>query len=417
MYFMTQEHVDILVIGAGPSGCVSSSIVHNNGLKVMVVEKEKFPRFVIGESLLPRCMVALTVAGLVDTVADQNFQKKFGAKFLQDDKVCEFTFADQFTEGWNWTWQVPRADFDSSMANKLVEKGIPVHFETAVTAIEFKGSDSITTVKDKDGNERQIHAKYVIDSSGWGRALPRLLDLDEPSSFPARKTLFAHFKDINRPDTHNNSQIIIIDHKPQVWIWVIPFSNGNVSCGFVGKPEFFDDFKGTAEENLRAMINSELNIRERLNDAPMVWEEPKTIEGYAIATKKHYGDGFVLTGNAAEFLDPIFSSGVTFAVESGMVAAKLACRQVKGENVDWENDYKKYIMDGVDCFRTYVRAWYEGKLQDIFFSPQIDENIKKMICSVLAGYVWDKENYYVKNHDRAIDTLASVVRMNKKEVA
>jgi flavin-dependent dehydrogenase len=165
------------------------------------------------------------------------------------------------------------------------------------------------------------------------------------------------------------------------------------------------------------MINSELNIRERLNDAPMVWEEPKTIEGYAIATKKHYGDGFVLTGNAAEFLDPIFSSGVTFAVESGMVAAKLACRQVKGENVDWENDYKKYIMDGVNCFRTYVRAWYEGKLQDIFFSPQIDENIKKMICSVLAGYVWDKENYYVKNHDRAIDTLASVVRMNKKEVA
>ncbi|MEI6312157.1 MAG: NAD(P)/FAD-dependent oxidoreductase [Bacteroidota bacterium] len=414
---MQQEYVDVLVIGAGPSGCVSSSIIHNSGLKTMVVEKEKFPRFVIGESLLPRCMVALTEAGLIDTIKEQKFQEKFGAKFLQQDKVCEFTFADQYTEGWNWTWQVPRADFDTAMSAKLMEKGIPVHFETAVTAIEFKGTDSITTVRDKEGNERQIHAKFVIDSSGYGRALPRLLDLDKPSTFPARKTLFAHFKDINRPDTHNNSQIIVIDHKPEVWIWVIPFSNGNVSCGFVGKPEFFDQYTGTDEEKLRAMISNEPNIIERMGTAPMVWDEPKTIEGYAIATKKHYGDGFVLTGNAAEFLDPVFSSGVTFAVESGMVAAKLASRQVKGENVDWEKEYKNYIMEGVDVFRTYVRAWYEGKLQDIFFNPQIDENIKKMICSVLAGYVWDKENYYVKNHARAIDTLAQVVRMNKQAVA
>lgn len=410
---MIKEYVDVLVIGAGPSGCVSSSIIHNNGLKVMVVEKEKFPRFVIGESLLPRCMVALTEAGLIDTIKDQHFQEKFGAKFLQDDKVCEFNFADQFTEGWNWTWQVPRADFDTAMSQKLIEKGIPVYFETAVTAIEFQGTNSITTVKDKDGNERQIHANFVIDSSGYGRALPRLLDLDQPSSFPARKTLFAHFKDIKRPATSNNSQIIVIDHMPQVWIWVIPFSNGNVSCGFVGKPEFFDEFEGTDEEKLRAMIESNANIRERFEDVPMVWDEPRIIEGYAIATKKHYGDGFVLTGNAAEFLDPVFSSGVTFAVESGMVAAKLASRQVKGETVDWEKDYKGYIMEGVDVFRTYVRAWYEGKLQDIFFNPYIDQNIKKMICSVLAGYVWDKSNYYVKNHARAIDTLAEVVRMNK----
>lgn len=414
---MEQEYVDVLVIGAGPSGCVSSSIIHNSGLKTMVVEKEKFPRFVIGESLLPRCMVALTEAGLIDKIKEQKFQEKFGAKFLQQDKVCEFTFADQFTEGWNWTWQVPRADFDTAMSSKLVEKGIPVHFETAVTAIEFKGTDSITTIQDIEGNKRQIHAKFVIDSSGYGRALPRLLDLDKPSTFPARKTLFAHFKDVNRPQTHNNSQIIVIDHKPEVWIWVIPFSNGNVSCGFVGKPEFFDEFTGTDEEKLRTMISNEPNIKERMGTAPMVWDEPKTIEGYAIATKKHYGDGFVLTGNAAEFLDPVFSSGVTFAVESGMVAAKLASRQVKGENVDWENEYKNYIMEGVDVFRTYVRAWYEGKLQDIFFNPQIDENIKKMICSVLAGYVWDKENYYVKNHARAIDTLAQVVRMNKQAVA
>jgi hypothetical protein len=413
---MENKKVDILVIGAGPSGCVSASIAAQSGLSVMVIDKEQFPRFVIGESLLPRCMVALTEAGLIDTVSDQQFQKKFGAKFLQQDKVCEFNFSDQFTEGWTWTWQVPRADFDTSMAKKLQERGIPVHFQTTVTAVSFHGSDSITTVKDKDGNESTIEARFIIDSSGYGRVLPRLFDLDEPSTFPPRKAFFAHVKDVNRPTAHNNAQIIIVDHAPGVWIWVIPFSNGNCSVGFVGEPAFFDGFSGTDEEKLRAMIAAEANIAERFKDVPFLWE-PRTIEGYAIATKKFYGDGFALTGNAAEFLDPVFSSGVTFAVESGMVAAKLASRQLKGEQVDWENDYSKYIQRGVNTFRTYIRAWYEGKLQDIFFTPAIDDKIKSMICSVLAGYVWDEQNYYVREHKRAVDTLAHVVRMNQTTAA
>ena len=296
---------------------------------------------------------------------------------------------------------------------KIIERGVPVSFQHTVTDVSFSGSDSITTVLDSEGNKQQIKAKYIIDSSGYGRVLPRLLDLDEPSNFPPRKAFFAHFKDIYRPTSHNNAQIIIIDHAPQVWIWVIPFSNGITSVGFVGNDSFFESFEGSDEEKLRSMINGEANIRERFYTAPMEWT-PKTIQGYAISTKKFFGDGFVLTGNASEFLDPIFSSGVTFAVESGMVAAKLVARQLKGENIDWQTEYSQYIKRGVDTFRTYVRAWYEGKLQDIFFTDQIDEKIKKMICSVLAGYVWDTNNYHVKEHARAIDTLATVVRMQKK---
>ncbi len=411
---MVTEKVDVLVIGAGPSGCVASSIIHHHGLSTMVIEKELFPRFVIGESLLPRCMEALTAAGLIDTVEQQGFQKKFGAKFLKgNNHVCEFLFSEQFTAGWNWTWQVPRADFDNALANKLIEKGIPVYFETTVTAVNFSGSNSVTTVMDKDGIERNIEARFIIDSSGYGRVLPRLLDLDEPSVFPPRRAIFGHFKDVNRSMEANNAQIIVIDHAPRVWAWVIPFSNGNVSVGFVGEPSYFDAMDGTDEEKLGILLDREPNTRDRFKDAPMVGDRAKTIIGYAIGVKKLYGDGFVLTGNAAEFLDPIFSSGVTFAVESAMTAAKLISKEIKGETVDWEKDYKKYIMDGVDTFRTYVSAWYEGKLQDIFFSPQIDTKIKTMICSVLAGYVWDKENYYVKNHAKAIDTLAHIVRMNK----
>jgi flavin-dependent dehydrogenase len=405
------EETDILVIGAGPSGSVAASIAHKQGLKVKVIEKLRFPRFVIGESLLPRCMVALETAELLDAVKACGFQEKFGAKFIQDGKVCEFNFADQFSDGWNWTWQVPCADFDLALITEVERKGVDVTFGLGVTGVEFFDGYSHVSVEDESGNPSTIKAKFIIDSSGYGRVLPRLLNLDKPSNLGARKSLFTHVKDIKRPTTHNNKQIIVVDHKPGVWIWMIPFSNGNCSVGFVGYPEFFDQFEGTDEEKLRAMIASDPNTAERFNDVPFIWDTPKSLLGYSIATQKFYDKGFALTGNAAEFLDPVFSSGVTFAVESGMRAAQLASKQIKGEDVDWDKDYGKYISYGVDVFRTYVMSWYDGSLQKIFFAKDTDPGIKARICSVLAGYVWDESNYYVREHRTGISTLAKVVDM------
>src|ERR1041384_4676247 len=103
---------DVLVIGAGPAGSISAAMLHKAGFDVRVVEREKFPRFVIGESLLPRCMEVLEDAELLDAIKAKNFQEKFGAKFLKDGKVSDFNFTEQYSKGWNWTWQVPRAEFD-----------------------------------------------------------------------------------------------------------------------------------------------------------------------------------------------------------------------------------------------------------------------------------------------------------------
>lgn len=405
------KEIDVLVIGAGPSGSVAASIVHKHGFNVEVVEKLHFPRFVIGESLLPRCMVALEEANLLDAVKSCEFQEKFGAKFVRGEEECEFNFSDQYSEGWNWTWQVPRADFDLALINEVQKKGVPVEFGAGVTAVEFFDGYSITTLENEKGEVSKIKAKFIIDSSGYGRVLPRLLDLDKPSNLKPRRTLFTHVKDIKRPSTHNNKQIIIIDHQPGVWVWMIPFSNGNCSVGFVGNPEFFEDFTGTDEEQLRAMIASNPATAERFDDVPFIWDAPKTLMGYAIATHKFYDDGFALTGNAAEFLDPIFSSGVTFAVESGMRAAQLISKQLQGETIDWKKDYGEYIQSGVDVFRTYVMSWYDGSLQTIFFAKDSNPEIKARICSVLAGYVWDDTNYYVREHKQAIPTLAKIVGM------
>src|SRR6187401_1124296 len=194
---MKTEKVDVLVYGSGPSGTVAASIINKAGLKVKIVEKLRFPRFVIGESLLPRCMEGLTEAGFIDAVKEKGFQEKFGAKFVKNGKVCDYLFADQFTPGWNWTWQVPRAEFDKTLADTVEKMGVPVSYETTVTKIVFNDdSSSLTTVTDKDGNESHIEARFIIDGSGYGRVIPRLFNLDRPSNLPPRKALFAHTKDL-----------------------------------------------------------------------------------------------------------------------------------------------------------------------------------------------------------------------------
>src|SRR5215204_1336991 len=121
---MRNEKVDVLVIGAGPSGTVAAAIVKKAGFNVKIVEKLKFPRFVIGESLLPRCMEVLEEGGFLDELKKKNFQEKFGAKFIKDGMVADYNFSDQFSEGWTWTWQVPRAEFDQTLVDVIQSRGV-----------------------------------------------------------------------------------------------------------------------------------------------------------------------------------------------------------------------------------------------------------------------------------------------------
>lgn len=407
---MEKEKVDVLVIGAGPAGSVAASIINKAGFKVKIVEKLKFPRFVIGESLLPRCMEALEEAGFLDALKEAGFQEKFGAKFVKNGMVCDYLFADQYTPGWNWTWQVPREQFDKILADTVEKMGVPVSYETTVTGIEFNGTDSITTVEDKDGNVSQIDARFIVDGSGYGRVIPKLFNLDVPSNLSARKALFTHTVDLKRSMDDEPNRITIIVHQPGVWIWVIPFSNGNTSLGFVGDVAFFKDLAGNNEEQLRNLIASEPYLKERFDNVEFVFT-PKVLESYSTSTSKFYGDGFVLTGNVTEFLDPVFSSGVTLATVSSQLAGNLVIRKLNGEHIDWNESYTEPMLQGVNTFRSYVMAWYEGTLDKIFFAENQVADIKSMICSVLAGYVWDNSNPYVKNHLTALQKLAKLIKI------
>jgi flavin-dependent dehydrogenase len=413
---MTTENVDVLIIGAGPSGCVSSSYLHNNGVKVKVVEKTKFPRLVVGESLIPRVMDHFEEAGLLPALNKMNFEKKLGARFIRGEEICIFDFSKKHGNGWDWTWQVPRADFDNTLANEVINKGIDLEFESEVLDVRFNGKNSITTIKDKNGNLKEVHAKFIIDSSGYGRVLPRLLDLDTPSGLDPHSSIFTHVQDKNRPEGEEGTLISFDILETEVWLWVIPFSNGNTSVGVVGPTSFIntlsdDDSKANALKN--AILKSDYYIK-RFGDVDFLFE-PIKLENYSRSVKKMYGDGYALTGNSSEFLDPVFSSGVAFATESGMKAAKLILKELNGTEVDWETEFTQYMKSGIGVFTTYVKEWYTGNLQTLFFHQPENPEVKRKICAVLAGYVWDETNPFVKKHDNVIKNMAHMINMEKEQ--
>ena len=350
--------MDVLIIGAGPSGCVAASYLHNNNITVKVVEKNKFPRFVIGECLLPRCMDHFEEVGLLDVLKDFGFEIKEGARFLKDGIVCEFDFSKKHTPGCDWTWQAPRADFDNVMAKELVRRGVDIAFENEVLDVKFdENGISTTTIKNKDGATYTVTAKNIIDSSGYGRVLPRLLDLSLPSKLPKHSSIFTHVVDTKRPEGYQGTRITFDILDTETWLWVIPFSDGKTSIGYVGPTEHLESFSGNSTEKLKAMVHQSDFFRDRFKDIDYLFE-PSFIKNYSVSVKQLFGKGYVLTGNSTEFLDPVFSSGVTFATESALLAAKLVTKQLNGTKVDWQQEYSEYILEGVNVFASYVKEWY-----------------------------------------------------------
>ena len=409
---MNQEFVDVLIIGSGPSGCVSASYLQNNNVNVKIVEKTKFPRYVIGESLLPRCMDHFEEVGLLDVLKQQNYEIKRGARFLRKGEVCNFDFSKKYTKGWDWTWQVPRAHFDNVLAEETQRKGVPIDFENEVIDVVFDGSKSKTTVKDIDGNIKYINAKFIIDASGYGRVLPKLLDLKKPSALPKHSSIFTIAKDINRPNGNEGTLITFDVVDKEVWLWVIPFSDGTTSIGFVGPTEFINSYKGSSTEILKEMLQLSDYFKDRFKDVPHLFE-PKIIQNFSTAVKQIYGEGYILTGNSGEFLDPIFSSGVTFATETGLLSAKLVAKIIKGEDVDLEKEYVEPVQFGIDVFTSYVNEWYSGNLQKLFFHKPENPDVKEKICSILAGYVWDKTNPFITKHNRLVKSVAHLIDMEQ----
>ncbi|MGF6491576.1 NAD(P)/FAD-dependent oxidoreductase [Pseudomonas frederiksbergensis] len=403
------ERRQVLVIGAGPSGAIAAALLKRKGHDVLMIERQHFPRFSIGESLLSHCLDFVEEAGMLEAVNAAGFQRKNGAAFAWGDQYSTFDFGDTFTNGKPTTFQVQRADFDKLLADQAELQGVDVRYGEAIVSADFSLPKPQLDVLREDGSQYRVEADFVLDASGYGRVLPRLLDLEAPSNFPVRQAVFTHVEDCIDNPAFDREKILITTHPTQrdIWFWTIPFSNGRCSVGVVAAAEHFDGRTENLDDCLRGFIAETPSLAGVLNNA--VWDTPaRTIGGYSANVKTLHGQGFALLGNAAEFLDPVFSSGVTIAMRSASMAAGVLHRQLQGESVDWQTEFAEPLKRGVDTFRCYVEGWYAGTFQDVIFYQGGAAEIRRMISSILAGYAWDERNPFVSEPKRRLRMISDL---------
>ena len=406
----SMQYRDVVVIGAGPSGAVAAALLRQKSLDVLVLEKQQFPRFSIGESLLPHCMDFLDQAGMLRAVREAGFQLKNGAAFRLDGDSEAFDFGEKSCPGYGQTYQVERARFDHILAREAECQGAEIRYRSSITAFHRQNGRAVLEVQPEDGEAYRVEAGFVLDGSGFGRVLARLLGLERASNFEPRRSIFTHVTDRISASGYDRNKILVSIHpeKRDIWYWLIPFANGRASVGVIVPPAMLDRLTGDNLACLRQLI-AQVPHKAALLDGADYDTPVGSIEGYACNVSSLYGENFALLGNAGEFLDPVFSSGVTIALKSASLAAGLVERELSGARPDWETEYARPLKKGVDTFREFVTAWYDGRLQKIIFAGNKSDDIKRKLCSVLAGYVWDDSNPYVQKPAR-LNTLVELCR-------
>ncbi|WP_035385020.1 NAD(P)/FAD-dependent oxidoreductase [Ferrimonas futtsuensis] len=403
---MHTEKRTVVVIGAGPSGALVSALMKKQGRDVVVLERDRFPRFSIGESLLPQCMAFMEQAGLLNAVEQGGYQHKNGAAFAWGQRYTEFDFREKFSPGPGTTYQVPRADFDKRLADAAEAQGVEIRYGHTLVGVTLQQKGAQLCVE-ADGQSYRIECDFVLDASGFGRVLPKLLKLERPSDFPSRRAIFTHIQD-NAEGRFDRNKILITVHPEHqdLWFWLIPFSDGRASLGVVGEEHFFKE--GVPwEEQLKAWVAATPSLASVLTDSQ--FDRPvQSLKGYSADVTTLADPRFALLGNAGEFLDPVFSSGVTIAMKSAVLAAQVLGEQLEGNTVDWQQQYARPLQQGVNTFKTYVKAWYRGDFQTLMFHPNPNSDIRDMVSAILAGYAWDEANPLVRESDRRLAALVAL---------
>jgi flavin-dependent dehydrogenase len=333
---------------------------------------------------------------------------KPGATFLRGDLRERYGFAEMFPGQRTSTYQVPRGDFDQLLSTQARRAGADVRVLHRVDTVDATASGVTVRATDLESNAPlEVRARFVIDCSGYGRVLPRLFKLEKASPIVPRAAIFTMVEGDRRPTGADEGDIWVAIHPRGVWVWVIPFSDGRTSVGVVGDKALLESAGANDRDRLFHLLEEDPNLWQRLSAARPVLKVMR-LEAWSCSVDRFHGPGWAVAGNASEFLDPVFSSGVTLAMESANLAAQLAHRQLSGETVDWDRDYEKVVRHAVGVFKAFVLSWYADDLPRILLHRDKGPDIKRAITSVLGGYVLDTKNPFVRD---AEGTLQALLRM------
>ena len=382
---------DAVIIGGGPGGSTVATTLSRAGRSVLVLEKEKFPRFHVGESLLPFSLPIFDRLGVHEKIRAAGFQTKYGAYFWNETNgtTRPVVFAEARDPNHPMAYQVKRADFDDLLLRHAASCGAEVREEATVEDILFEGGRAVgVRARRKDGPSEEIRARVVVDASGQGAMLSRKLGLRRFDPKLKRAAFFAHYADLAWPEGSQPGDILLpIDQG--VWYWIIPFSDGTCSVGGVFDPADVRLPEGSAEAKYDTLLARSPRMIRLLEGARRI-SGAHGVSDYSARSSKLGGDGWVLVGDAATFLDPVFSTGVFLAMATGERAGRAIDRALSRRGRVDSRDFAAYQRQSKRLFarfRKFVYNFYDPVFFEAFTTPRPPESIRAAVTTTLAGGV------------------------------
>lgn len=357
----------VVVIGGGPAGSTAATLIAQKGHKVRLFERERFPRFHIGESLIPMTYDVLKRLGMLPKLKHSAFVKKYSVQFVtQHGKLSEpFYFVDHKPEESSQTWQVVRSEFDELMLRNAVEQGVDVREGVRVLEVLFEGERAVgVRIQEEDGSEQEVRCDVVVDASGQSVMIMDRLKLRRWDPDLRKAAVWTYWKGAYRDLGKDEGTTVVIQTQGKKgWFWYIPLHDGTVSVGVVAGYDYL--FKDRPDKSLEAIYFEEVarcpGVQPRIAQAERA-APFRAAKEYSYHATRAAGDGWVLCGDAFGFLDPLYSSGVLLALRSGSLAADAVCDglamgDTSGAQLGrWEADYRK----GMDRMRRLVIEFYDG---------------------------------------------------------